>query len=354
MMNLKPRSIRNWLKETVPNRKALRILAPAKINLDLQILGRKPNNYHELSSLIGFLSLYDVLEITPSPQFTLDVVGNFAKLCGPVEENLAYRAAHILAEVSGQIPDGHLLLRKYIPVGAGLGGGSADAAAVLVGLSRFWGLHFKRDLLMKLAQKLGADVPMMVQILMTRPEDLPILALISGIGETIKLRPLPLSSHKIVLIYPYQTLNTGKVYRRYDELQDKAQIELESRNKPPVPRPKKASEIKDEEALHWSLSSSLNPHNSAEWLAKLQENGNDLTVAAQSLEPSIEAILKLCQNYPKTRLARMSGSGSACFALVDNEDHGEGLVRQAQAEGYYAITVSWHNPNFQARESQSI
>ena len=156
--------------------KSLTVNAYAKVNLTLEVLGRRPDGYHEIVSVMQTVDLHDVLELTPADGVTLEC--DRPGLGTP--DNLALRAAAALRTVSGVRDGVHIELRKAIPVAAGLGGGSSDAAAALLGLNRLWGLGMSVGDLTPLAASLGSDVPFFLR---------GGTAMVQGRGE--RVRPLP-------------------------------------------------------------------------------------------------------------------------------------------------------------------
>lgn len=193
----------------------MRILAPAKINVFLRITGRRPDGYHLLDSLMVPISLYDEIELEAwnVERGTWNDTEAILITCDdptlPTDEtNLAYKAAALLckeADVQAHIA---ITLRKRIPAGAGLGGGSSDAAAVLKGLNTLLSLGFAEPRLCSLAARLGADVPFFIPC---RP------ARVQGIGEI--LTPLlALSPKWFVVVVPSFGISTPWAYRRFDEL----------------------------------------------------------------------------------------------------------------------------------------
>ena len=159
----------------------IRELARAKVNLDLLVTGRRADGYHELDSLVAFADIGDELILEPSPELTLELTGPFAAGLGTGEDNLVLRAAQELAAAAGvRLPSARLRLDKRLPVAAGLGGGSADAAAALRGLRRLWGLPLDDGALAEIGLGLGADVPV---CLPSRP------ARMRGVGERIEPAP---------------------------------------------------------------------------------------------------------------------------------------------------------------------
>ena len=137
-----------------------RRFAPAKINLALHVLGRRPDGFHELDTLAVFADIGDWVGVDVADDLTLSLSGPFATHAPAGSENLALRAAALLKETTGYVGGAALALEKNLPAGAGLGGGSADAAAVLQALNYFWCLGLEPHDLFALGSKLGADVPM--------------------------------------------------------------------------------------------------------------------------------------------------------------------------------------------------
>lgn len=188
----------------------MKIRAPAKVNLFLRVLGRRPDGYHLLDTLIVPVSLYDVIEIRRVPakrqqpanaRITIDC-DDPAVPAG--EENLAYRAAQLLLKQVERPTGIHIHIQKRIPLGAGLGGGSTDAAATLLGLNRLFKLNLSEARLERLALRLGADVPFFIR---ARP------ARAYGIGE--RLRPVRELVHFwLVMLYPGFPVGTASVYNK--------------------------------------------------------------------------------------------------------------------------------------------
>ena len=138
----------------------LRLIAAAKVNWTLEVLARRDDGYHEISTLLQTISLHDSVTLSPAATLELRLSGQSAAYAGPLEDDLAYRAALALREESGRWELGALIeLAKRIPAAAGLGGGSSDAAAVLRGLNRLWGLGLVTPTLQRIGARLGSDVP---------------------------------------------------------------------------------------------------------------------------------------------------------------------------------------------------
>ena len=257
----------------------VRVGAPAKLNLYLHVTGRRADGYHELDSLVTFTALADTLEIAPAESLRLSVTGPFA---GALDagDNLAAQAATALAEKLGRPADVRITLDKRIPVAAGLGGGSADAAAVLRGLAQLWrlGAEHAGDL-RETALGLGADVPVCLD---SRA------ASMAGIGEALSAPP-PLPPCAVLLINPGVPVPTGPVFA--------------ARRGP------------------FSAASRIDeaPHDAAALAALLRSRRNDLEQPALAQVPEIGRVLGRLAAAPGCLLARMSGSGGTCFGLFEDE-----------------------------------
>lgn len=252
--------------------------APAKINLALHVTGRRPDGYHDLESLVVFAEVADDLEAVPADSDTLKVTGPFASALGSSGTNLVMRA---VAAFRARFPD-HvrtgltLKLQKNLPVAAGIGGGSADAAAALRLMAILGDADIAPRELFDLALGLGADVPacLLSRSCMTR-----------GVGEIISpLRDFP-ACHA-VLVNPLVPVVTADVFRR-----------LEQRQNPPLP----------------PLPDPLTrPAQLAMWL---EETRNDLEPPAMALVPLIGDLVARLGATKGCMLARMSGSGATVFGL---------------------------------------
>ena len=181
---------------------ALSVTVPAKINLWLEVLRKRPDGYHDISSLMLPVAIYDQIELE-SADAELRVECDHPQV--PTDEtNLAWRAAQVYLAKSGQRGGLRIRLRKNIPVGAGLGGGSADAAAVLLAMNRMCGQRFSLEQLCAMASQLGADVPFFIQ---------QVPALATGIGEHLEsITGVP--EYPLVLVKPPLSVSTGGVYQR--------------------------------------------------------------------------------------------------------------------------------------------
>ncbi len=257
-------------------------LAPAKVNLYLHVAGKRPDGYHLLETLIVFAEVGDRLEVRPAEDLALVVRGPFGDAVPRGEDNLVMRAARRLAarvaETSGAVPGAAMTLTKNLPVAAGLGGGSADAAAALRALDRLWRLDAAADVLHAVAESLGADVPACLagRAVVAR-----------GIGEKLEpVRDLPVLD--AVLVHPGIALATADVFKRFVG---------------PGSGP---------------AGFSTAPRDAAGLIEFLGGAGNDLAAAARALAPAIDVTLAALTAQPGCRLARLSGSGATCFGLFDD------------------------------------
>lgn len=256
-------------------------LARAKINLWLNVVGRRTDGYHLLDSLVAFTDLADRLEVAQSDGLSLVLEGPEAAAIAGDADNLVLKAARLLAGRAGVAPRAALRLAKHIPVASGLGGGSADAAAAIHALVDLWRVAMPVEELFDIAASLGADVPM---CLAGRP------ALASGVGEVLRSAP-PLPPCAILLANSRTPLATPAVFA--------ARRGAFSAPAPaPAPVPSAWRDLQT-------------------FAADLAARGNDLAAAAISLQPAIADVLEVLRRGDGARYAAMSGSGATCFALYD-------------------------------------
>jgi 4-diphosphocytidyl-2-C-methyl-D-erythritol kinase len=271
---------------------ALAERAPAKINLTLRVLGRRPDGFHELESLVAFADVADTLTLLPDSDVTLDIAGPFASACGPAAGNLVLKAVAALRERAAGLTAGHFSLKKNIPVAAGLGGGSADAAAALRLLARVNGLGASDPRLAAAALAVGADVPVCLD---SRAR------IMRGVGDELSA-PLDLPPLAALLINPGVALATRDVFARFAVSQGSKIAQAG------VPRAR--------EAL-------------IEWLG---EYGNDLTQPAVACLPVIAEVLRALTGLPGARLTRMLGSGPTCFALFASPGEAAVAAQRCKSE----------------------
>jgi 4-diphosphocytidyl-2-C-methyl-D-erythritol kinase len=258
--------------------------APAKVNLTLRILGRRDDGLHELESLVVFAEVADQLTFSPGGALELSVSGPYANACGLPADNLVARAAHALADEIDGLALGSFGLMKMLPVAAGLGGGSADAAAALRLLARAYQLDLDDARLLSAARRTGADVPVCIDA-RTR--------LMYGTGELLSA-PLRLPLLAAVLVNPGVPLATAQVFAAFDR---------QRAGSPP------ARLNPDEGRI---------PRSQAELIEFLSKRGNDLEPAAISLQPVIADVLRELRATSGCLLARMSGAGATCFGIYQS------------------------------------
>jgi 4-diphosphocytidyl-2-C-methyl-D-erythritol kinase len=266
---------------------ALERFAPAKVNLYLHVGPPAADGYHPVSSLMVFADVGDVVRLTPAEAMDFVVAGPFAEGLSGERDNLVVRARDQALQGLAPAPF-RLTLDKRLPIAAGLGGGSADAAAAL-GLVRGHlaeaGLPTPDDVVTAIARSLGSDVAACL-------ESVPVIA--TGRGDILAPAPL-LPVLDAVLVNPLAPSPTGPVYRAYD-----------------AGGPPRGAETPALPARFASLQ---------DLIAFLGATRNDLEPPAVALQPLIGEVLAVLAGAPETRLARMSGSGATCFALcADRND----------------------------------
>lgn len=269
----------------------MRLRAHAKINLTLDVLGRRADGYHEVRSVMQTIALADHLEITTAARLSLDAQP--AWLAN--EHNLVMRAARELQRYSGYRGGARIVLRKHIPVSAGLGGGSSDAAATLRGLVALWGLHVPHATLVDIAATIGSDVPYFLW---------GGTALVAGRGEQVQPLP-PLAPLDLVLVKPPEGVSTARVFGRLS---------------PDAYTAGAASASFIEAVL--SPPDQWRPHNA------LQET-------TQRLCPSVREVLAALRASGATPVL-MSGSGPSCFGIFPGRPDAEVAVQAMRGHGWEA------------------
>jgi 4-diphosphocytidyl-2-C-methyl-D-erythritol kinase len=252
------------------------VRVPAKVNLCLRVGARRPDGYHAVTTVLHTVALFDVVAVRGDVRQRLTVSG-FAVPAGP--ENLAWKAASAMAEAAGRPPHVHIRLEKRIPPGAGLGGGSADAAGVLLGLRRLWALPWEDATLEGLAARLGSDVPFFIRGGRARA---------TGRGEVLEPLP-PLAPDPVVLVKPPFGVSTRQAYAWFDE---------------------------------------VGPGGGE----------NDLERAVFSHHPELaDAKARLLEAGALRAL--MSGSGSAVYGVMPSRERAEGVARAFRARGWWAVAT---------------
>ena len=253
--------------------------APAKINLYLHVTGRRADGFHLLDSLIAFAGVGDGITVEPAGELSLSVDGPFAAQVPGGRENLVLGAAAGLARVYGVTAGAAIRLHKRLPVASGIGGGSADAAAALRALAGLWEVPLETPAVAALALELGADVPVCLG---------GATSFVGGIGEDLVRAPA-LPAAWLVLANPGVGLSTPAVFAaRAGEFSAPARF----------------------------TRAPTDVHDLASLLAR---RGNDLAPAARTLSAAVGATLAALEAEDGVLLARMSGSGATCFALVAEE-----------------------------------
>ncbi len=260
-------------------------IAPAKINLALHLRRRRPDGYHDLETIFAFTAFGDTLTVVPATDLSLSVSGGFADAAGAGEDNLVLRAARALAAAAGVTAGAAMTLDKQIPVAAGLGGGSADAAAALRLLSRLWGLDWPAVRLEVIAAGLGADVPACVQSH---------TCFGTGRGDALTPWSDDLAGTPVLLVNPRVAVPTGPVFAGWDQ-QDRGGIIAGT---------------------------------------PLTALRNDMTAAALAIAPVIGDVLAALE-ATQPMLARMSGSGATCLALYAGIAARDAAAAQLAPHGWW-------------------
>ena len=258
----------------------------AKVNLTLRVVGRRVDGYHELESVVAFADCADQLSLTPGPELRLRTTGPLAEACGEASDNLVFKAAQLLAERVPNLQLGEFVLDKVLPVAAGIGGGSADAAAALRLLARLNELPFDNPRLREVALLTGADVPV---CLASRACDM------TGVGEN--LLPLDLPKIPCVMVNPRVPVATKDVFAALGLQKGELLVG--------------ASDVI--EAPGWPDEGG----SIGDWVEALAAGTNDLEAPAQRIQPLIGKVLAALRDAAGSRLARMSGSGATCFAIFE-------------------------------------
>ena len=276
-------------------------VARAKVNLTLRVHGRRTDGYHDIESLVAFADCADTLTLAPAPDLRLTTTGPRALDCGEGPDNLVIRAAHALGERIKGLKAGHFTLEKHLPVAAGIGGGSADAAAALRLLARANGIAADDPRVTDVARQTGADIPV---CLASRA------CTMTGVGEQLAFLALP--KLPCVMVNPGAAVATKDVFAAlgllHGELLAGPVDVVQSRD---WPGPEAAFD---------------------EWLRAIAEGTNDLEPPAIKVEPIVGDVLAALRTTPGIGLARMSGSGATCFGIFENaDDAGRAAKAIAQA-----------------------
>jgi 4-diphosphocytidyl-2-C-methyl-D-erythritol kinase len=286
------------------NPDAVKVFAPAKINLFLHVGERRSDGYHELESLVVFADVGDELLIEPAKSFSLALDGPFGGKLVNEQDNLIAKAARALGAKAGRSPDVRITLTKNLPVASGIGGGSADAAATLRGLVQFWDIKMPQPELHAIAETLGSDVPACL---------LSETLWMTGRGEGIE--PVPgLPPAPLVLVNPGVAVSTARIFANL-----KNRVGIGQAAKP---------------------KADLSVLALADFF---KSNRNDLEKPAREIAPAIDEVLQAISHSGALR-TRMSGSGATCFGLFADdksaeaaaakiaEDHPDWWVKKARIQ----------------------
>ena len=280
----------------------LKYLAPAKINLVLEVLRRRDDGYHEISSLVQTVSLCDILDFELADEISLEC----SEPSLQTSDNLVIRAAELLKEVGGYHKGARIRLEKRIPWCAGLGGGSSDAAATLLALNKLWGLKFKTSNLTEFAARLGSDVPFFIY---------GGTALIEGRGE--KVTPLPVSAPVwFVLLIPPLPKISNKTQQLYSRLDSSHFTD---------------GHLVDRAVISWYKDKPI--------ASSLFFNVFD-KVAVDAF-PGLEDYWRRFEEAGATDI-HLAGSGPALFAPIDSESKAKEIqrrLRQQKLENYAVSTI---------------
>ena len=263
-------------------------LAPAKLNLFLHIVGRRPDGYHELQTCFQFVDLCDEITLRVRADGQIRRIKDLAGV--PAEADLCVRAARALREASGTSLGVDIDLRKKIPIGGGLGGGSSDAATCLVALNRLWGINWRPEKLAAIGLKLGADVPVFVHGRVAWAE---------GVGERLTplYPPLAPAEPNYLILKPNVFVSTAEVF----------QDPKLTRNSPPI-------------TIHGFLASG---------------GRNDCLGVVRRRFPQVAHALDWLSHYGS---ARLTGTGACVFLACETVDRGQEIMNKLppEFEGYLA------------------
>jgi 4-diphosphocytidyl-2-C-methyl-D-erythritol kinase len=254
---------------------SLSVLSPAKLNLFLHITGRRPDGYHELQTLFQLLDWGDALVFTPNQSGIITLESNAADI--PLEDNLVVRAARLLQQGSRGV---HIVLQKRIPTGAGLGGGSSNAATTLLTLNYLWDQHLPRTTLQAMGGTLGADVPVFVGAHTAWAE---------GVGEI--LTPMELPERWYLILVPNCHVSTAEIFS------------------------------------HRQLTRNSIPIKMATFFEGYSRN--DCQELVRGLYPEVDKALKVLDNFGE---ARLTGTGACAFISFDNAAQATRAQRQLPSE----------------------
>jgi 4-diphosphocytidyl-2-C-methyl-D-erythritol kinase len=275
--------------------------ARAKVNLTLRVVGRRVDGYHDLESMVAFADCADRLSLTVGSELHLVTTGPLAQACGETADNLVFKAAQLLRERVASLKVGSFTLDKVLPVAAGIGGGSADAAAALRLLARANDLAIDDSRLIEVARLTGADVPVCLE---SRA------CVMTGVGET--LLPLALPIMPCVMVNPRIAVATRDVFQALGLRSGELLVGF--------------ADVID--AASWpEAGASLE-----DWVEALAAGTNDLEAPARRIQPVIGGVIAVLNATNGAWLARMSGSGATCFAIYENTAEAQRAAQKIQLD----------------------
>ena len=273
----------------------------AKVNLTLRVVGRRVDGYHDLESVVAFANCADRLSLSPGSALNLNTTGPLAQACGETSDNLVLKAAQLLRERVPDLKLGDFILDKVLPVAAGIGGGSADAAAALRLLAQLNSLELDDPRLIEVARLTGADVPVCLASN---------ACVMTGVGET--LLPLSLPKMPCVMVNPRVPVATADVFKalglRSGQLLVGATDVFRG-----TAWPEAGASLED-------------------WVEALAAEHNDLEAPAMRIQPVIGEVLAALSASNGAWLARMSGSGATCFAIYENTADAQRAAQKIQLD----------------------
>lgn len=305
-------------------------MAPAKLNLGLKILGRRPDGYRDILSVFQTVDLCDRLILKPDAEGQTRLVCSDPSL--PTgDDNLVCRAVAVFRRATGDRRGVHLTLEKHIPVGAGLGGGSSDAAAVLRGLNQMWQAGFSPEALCALGAQLGSDVPFLMR---------PGTAIVTGRGEQVRYVAWR-SPVVYVLVYPGFSVSTAWAYNALSQVRENGPI-CDRAGRGIVPGFDIGNVLTEASEYANFLNSMRFDGISARDLAPLLEN--DFLPIVANAHPHVFSILEQFRAGGALAVS-MSGSGSTLYGVYDSRETAEAVRATLQALGHRVFLCRPHEEN---------
>lgn len=268
------------------------VKSPAKINLHLEIIGKRIDGYHELAMIMQNIDIADYLEFENNDQGEIKLTSDCAAL-GVDDDNLIVKAASQIKELTNDELGANIFLRKKIPIGAGLAGGSSNAASTLLGLNKLWNLRLNYETLHSLSAKLGSDVPFFIN---------GGCQFCFGRGEILEKCKSNLEYGVILLKDPNISISTPNTYKKYSEKFSK-KYDMETTRVNKIRKNLRFNKLID--------------NNTSDQMNKIQ---NDLQSIVENENDSVKRALNLLSNLQNCLSYSMSGSGPSCFALFKSLD----------------------------------